>query len=200
MEPGDSILSRLTSYQMTVLIVAVVLILGHIAVWWFKPEPKAVASLIFRCLMVVAVTAAVLYFVKPRGQEPELLKRDGVRGTATVLQVESMNVVMNRRPQVRLRLRVETQGNPVYEMTHVDFVGLGQSVVPGRRLLVYVDRKQPERLAIDWGGSTEPLAASPPASSQDVSARLAELDRLRQLGQITQAEYDAHRQRVLSDL
>jgi hypothetical protein len=198
MEHGHSIFSRLTTFQTTVLIVVAVLVLGHIVKWWFKPEPKTIGALIVSCLIVVAVGAAVLYFVKPRGQEFELLKRDGVQGIATVLQVESMNVTVNRRSQVRLRMRVELEGKPPYELTHIDFVGLGQSVIPGRRLTVYVDRNQRERLVIDWGGSTEPLSQAAP--SKDVSARLAELDRLRERGQITQEEYEAHRQRLLSEL
>lgn len=200
MEPGHSLFSRLTTFQTTVLIVVAVLVAAHVVVWWFKPEPKTVGMLVSRCLLVVGVGLAVLYFVKPRGHEFELLKRDGVRGTATVLKVQSTNVTIGRRPQVRLQMRVEVGGKPAYELTHVDLVGIGQAVIPGRRLAVYVDRNQPDKLVIDWAESTEPLAETPKAAPPDVSSRLAELDRLRDRGQITEAEYAALRERVLSEL
>jgi hypothetical protein len=72
--------------------------------------------------------------------------------------------------------------------------------MPGRRLTVYVDRARPERLVIDWSASTDPVTATAQGPTSDVSTRLGELDRLRERGQITDAEYQAQRQRILSDL
>jgi hypothetical protein len=201
MEPSASMLSRLSAFHLTVIFGAVALIVANVVMWWFKADPKPVGVLVLRCVLVVVVAAAVLYFVQPRSHDFDRLKREGLAGDATVLRVESLNVTINRRSQVRLQLRVDAQdGRPPYEVTHVDLVGLGQAVVPGRRLRVYVDRVRPERLVIDWAESTEPVGASPPARGRDVSARLAELDRLREGGQITEPEYQAQRQRILSDL
>lgn len=200
MEPTESLFSRLSSFPWTLAAVVLLLIVVNVVVWWFKPEPKSVGSLVISCVVIVGIAAVVLHFVKAPGRQFDLLKREGLHGIATVLQVESMNVTINRRPQVRLRMRVEAEGRPAYEVTRLELVGIGQSVVPGRRLLVYIDRNKPDRFIIDWSNSTAPLAGAPPTPSHDLSTRLAELDRLRERGQITQAEYDAHRQRMLSDL
>lgn len=199
MEPTASLFSRLSTFQVMVAGVVLVLVVGNVVAWLFKPEPKTAGYLVFRCFLVIGIGAAVLYFVKPAGQEFDRFKREGLRAMATVLQVESTNVIVGHRPQVRLRLRIEEHGGPAYEVTHLDLVGLGHSVAPGRRLLAYVDRHKPDRLVIDWAGSTASSVDATPAK-QNLSARLAELDRLREGGQVTQAEYDAHRQRILSDL
>jgi hypothetical protein len=148
------------------------------------------------------VAAVVLLNLHSRTQAWEDAKRDGLKGTARVVQVESTNVIVQRRAQVRMRLSVSIPGKPRYEVLHLDTVALGQGVMPGRELSVYVDRQDPQTLVIDWNApmQTAPAQAAPVPASSTVAARLAELDRLRDEGKITAEEYQAHRQRLLTEL
>jgi hypothetical protein len=200
MEPTDSVLVKLASYQGWIIAILVLLtVLAYAIAWWLKSEPKTLLTIVGNGLGLVVAACVALYFVRSSANDPARLMREGVPAVATVLQVEGTGVSMNRRAQVRMRLRVQLEGKPAYEVMHTDYVGLGQAVIPGRPLAVFVDRAKPEMLFIDWSGSTAPTPAGP-ASQGDVSKRLADLDRLRQAGQITEAEYQAHRARLLSEL
>lgn len=175
----------------------------NVLLWWFKPEPKkSPLLLIVESALSIGVAVGVLYLVRPSGSDFDRMKREGLSASATVLQVESTNWLIGHRPQVRLRLRVEVPGSPAYEMTRVDLVALGQSVVPGRRLQVYVDRVDQQKMVIDWSQSTAPLAPAAGAEAEPpkTGERLAALQRLRDQGHITDEEYQAQRQRILSEL
>ncbi len=170
--------------------------------WWMRPEPRHAVILFGSCFFGVVVAAVLLFNMHARTQAWESAKRDGLRGTAKVLQVESTNVIVQKRAQVRMRLNVSIPGKPRYEVVHLDTVALGQGVMPGRELTVYVDRQDPQRLVIDWNApmQTAPAQAAPVPASPTVAARLEELGRLRAAGQITEEEYQAHRQRLLTEL
>lgn len=172
--------------------------------WWMRPEPRTMIIVIAGCAFSVLVAGFLMHNMQSQAQAWERMKREGLRASAKVLQVESTNLLINRRPQVRMRLAVSVPGKPPYEMEHVDIVEWGQSVVPGRELTVYVDRQQPERLVIDWNAPLSSMTVapgpSPSTTGADVSRRLDELRRLRDRGQISEDEYQAQRQRILSDL
>lgn len=167
-----------------------------LAIWWFKrPEPRVMVILIGSSIAALGIAAFLMNNLASRTAAVQTMKSEGLRGSAEVLQVESTNVIVQRRPQVRLRLRVTVAGKPPYEVQHTDTIALGQSVAPGQKLAVYVDRNDPQRLMIDWGAA---VGASPASST--VSVRLAELQRLRDAGQISAEEFQAQRQRILSEL
>ncbi|MGH8518659.1 MAG: hypothetical protein ACREUE_14500, partial [Panacagrimonas sp.] len=144
--------SKLDSMQWMAVGFVVISVMGMVVAWLFKPEPKSLVSLIVRCIAAPAIAFGVLHLVRSPGAEWRRLEREGERASATVLQVESTNVLINRRPQVRLRLRIEPAGKSPYEVSRLEVVGLGQSVMPGRRLAVLVDREKPDSLVIDWSG------------------------------------------------
>jgi len=203
MENSESIFGKFGPVQWIVAGGLAVSILVQVVVWWFKPEPKkSPLLLIAESVLMVGMAVGIMYLIRPSDAEFDRMKREGKSASATVLQVESTNVLIGHRPQVRLRLRVEVPGNPAYETTRVDLVGLGQSVVPGRRLQVYVDRVDPQKMVIDWSQSTAPLAPAAGAETEppNTGERLAALQRLRDQGHITDEEYQAQRQRILSEL
>lgn len=180
-------------------------VIGFLIWWWFRPELRGTVTLVIACIAAFLIFSGTMYSFYAGHQASVVMKRDGVKGNARVLQVESTNVLINRRPQVRLRLDIKLPGKPGYEQQWTDTIPLGQAVAPGRDLTVYVDRNNPLRMMIDWEAPmvAAPAAAAPSSSSSaspTVSARLEELRKLRDDGQISAEEYQAHRERLLSEL
>ena len=94
-------------------------------------------------------------FLGRRSAANERLKREGIPGTAQVLEVEQTGTYVNHQPQVKLRLRVEARGMAPYEVEKrvtVPMIAMG-TLSSGRPLNVAVDPNDRDRIAIDWGGS-----------------------------------------------
>lgn len=180
---------------------------GVLIWWWFRPEFRNMVILVIGCVAAFVIFSGTMWSFYAGHQASVVMKRDGIKGSARVLQVESTNVLINRRPQVRMRLEVKLPGKPAYEQQWTDTIPLGQAVAPGRDLTVYLDRADGQRMMIDWEAPMVVAPAGAPAApsssssaSPSVSARLDELRKLRDDGQISEEEYRAHRERLLSEL
>lgn len=177
-----------------------VLAMGVLA-WFFRPT-SLFGAFMFLCVAIpVGIAIYWMYGVQTSAVAWEAFRQNGIAGSARVLKSESTHVRVNKQAQVRLLLSVQLPGEAPYEVTHVDVVPLGHAVGPGQQLSVYVDPKARERMIIDW--SAMPTSAPEPAPStqrDDIAARLAQLDTLHRSGRITDEEYQAQRQRILSEL
>ena len=104
----------------------------------------------------VAVLLIVLFvFLGRRSQKNQELLRDGIHGSAQVLEAEQTGTYINHQPQVRLRLRIQAPGVEPYELTKrvtVPMIAVG-TLGSGRPLSVAIDPGDRDRIAIDWGGS-----------------------------------------------
>ncbi|TDU30930.1 hypothetical protein DFR24_0287 [Panacagrimonas perspica] len=192
MNTSESFLSKLGAPGWIVIFA---IAMGLLA-WIFNPTSRMGLFMFLGAAVPAGIGIFWMYQVQTQNAAWQLMREQGLAGTARVLQVESTNVRINKRAQVRMRLQVRVPGDPPYEISRVDVVPLGQAVTPGNELVVYVDRADHQQLIIDW------TAAAPEGSSgkPDVSARLQELEALRKNGQITEDEYQAHRQRLLTEL
>lgn len=179
---------------------AILAIAGALIWWWFRLEFRNTIILIVACIAAFVIFGGTMYSFYADHRAREVVLREGVKGTARVLQVESTNVLINRRPQVRMRLEVSVPGKHGYEQVHVDTIPLGQALAPGRELTIYLDRNVPQRLMIDWNAPMATVPAPSPAAPATVSTRLQELQRLRDERQISEDEYQAQRKRILSEL
>jgi hypothetical protein len=139
-------------------------LLGGIAFWIFMPE-----IYIGQIWVFVAVLLIVIFGLVGRAaKRAEQLKREGVRGTATILGMEQTGVYVNEQPQVRFRLRVEASGMTPYEVEKkavVPLIALG-TLGAGRPLTVFIDREDRERMTIDWSGSFGAAGGAPVTISQ----------------------------------
>jgi hypothetical protein len=132
-------------------------LVGGIAFWITIPD-------IFIGQIWVAVSlflAAVYFFMNKRADQSEQLKLTGIPGRATILELTQTGMYINEQPQVKLKLRVEPQGQQPYELEKritVPLVALG-ALSSGHPLNVYVDRADSSKIAIDWfggGGAAAP--------------------------------------------
>jgi hypothetical protein len=202
MNLGDPFTSRLALY-VWIGCFAFVFGAGTFTVWaLFRPEPRVVAILVGTWLLAVALFGGTMWQFNSHNMAQARLKREGIPGTARVIAVEGTDVLINRRPQVRMRLVLELPGRAPAEITRVEVLPFaGYGIAPGRVLHVYVDPADPENMLIDWAAPVAGGATADDAPVRgDAAERLAQLQRLRDAGQITEDEYRAQRQRILSDL
>jgi hypothetical protein len=126
--------------------------------------------------VVVSLFLAGLYLlIGRRGRAAQRLRREGITGRATILEMTQTGVYVNEQPRVKFRLRVEADGLEPYEVEKtvvVPLIALG-TLTSGRPLTVYIDRTDPDRFVIDWAAGMAP----PPES-----ARREVLDALRRDG------------------
>ena len=134
-------------------------LLGGIAFWITIPE-----IYIGQIWVFVAVLLIVIFGLVGRAaKRAEQLKREGVRGTATILSMEQTGVYVNEQPQVKFRLRVEASGITPYEVEKravVPLIALG-TLANGRPLDVYIDREDRDRMTIDWSGGFAAAGRAP---------------------------------------
>jgi hypothetical protein len=83
------------------------------------------------------------------------LLRDGVQGTATVLELDEKALRRHRiesteRVNMKLKLQVEVEGREPYETAGQFWVRTDLLSGPGQQLPVAVDPRKPNKLAIDW--------------------------------------------------
>jgi len=72
--------------------------------------------LIGQIWIVVALSWRPARLSGRRSEANERLKREGIPGTAQILEAEQTSVYVNNQPQVRLRLRVEARGLAPFEV------------------------------------------------------------------------------------
>jgi len=178
---------------------------GGVLFWVFLPQIGIGQIWVAVAAVLLAVYGVITLKVNRGRARTERLVREGLPGSATILEAQGTGVAVNHRPQVRLRLRVEVRGRPPYETEIrevLPFLGL-ESVGRERRVPVFVDRDDPESLMIDWNGVADAAVASVPAKVDEadgVAARLEKLQALRRRGLISQAEFDEQRKRIVSDI
>ncbi|PWN03224.1 hypothetical protein DJ010_08885 [Nocardioides silvaticus] len=128
-----------------------------------------------------------------------------VPATIRIRSVRETGTYINERPRLEFELRVEpdaeTEAAP-YDVTKkatVPFTAIGSlRVGDGFRALV-AGPEDPTSMEIDWD-TPVPGTAAAPTGAGDVTARLAQLEELRRLDQITVEEYEAQRERILGTL
>lgn len=179
--------------------IAIFVIVMGAMLWYFRPSSWFGLIMFLSAAAPIGILIYWGYHVQTRTAEWEHIRQQGIPGSARILKSESTNLRVNKQAQVRLQLAVNLPGELPYEVTRMELVPLGHAVAPGQQLSVYVDRADRERLIIDWSAAPAEASVEAPARS-DVAARLAKLDALYRAGQITEAEYQAERKRILSEL
>lgn len=148
--------------------------------------------------MAVAGFLALLYiWMGRRADEADRLKREGIQGQATILELTQTGTYINENPRVKLRMQLEGPGVEPHEVTHtytVPLVAMG-AFATGDTLPVYFDRKDVSKFTIDWLGGR-----SDGAGKGDPHERLEKLEELKQDGLITPAEYDERRKKILDSI
>ena len=123
---------------------------GGIAFWITIPE-----IYIGQIWVAVALFLGALYiFMSRRAEKMESLRTTGIPGRATILETTQTGMYVNEQPQVKLKLRVEGQGQAPYEIDKrivVPLIALGR-LSSGQPLNVFIDREDRENLFIDWSG------------------------------------------------
>lgn len=132
---------------------------GGIVFWLTIPEVWIgqiwVAVSLFLILLYALIGAA--------GRRRARLLREGVRGTAAVLSMEQTGVYVNEQPQVRMRLLVEADGIPPYEVERTEIVPLiALGALDEGELAVVVDPDDHGTVAIDWGAAVGPMTLAMP--------------------------------------
>ena len=121
--------------------------------------------------------------------------------TIWIRKVTETGTFVNERPRLAFELRVEPDANTglaSYETTKkatVPFTAMGSLRVGDGFRATVVGPDKPTAMNIDWSA---PVAAR--ETSDDLSGRLDELERLRRDEKITDAEYQAQRERILGSL
>lgn len=179
--------------------IAIFVIVMGVMLWYFRPSSWFGLIMFLSAAAPIGILIYWGYHVQTRTAEWEHIRQQGIAGSARVLKSESTNIRVNKQAQVRLQLAVNLPGERPFEVTHVDVVPLGHAVAPGQQLSVYVDRDDRGRLIIDWTAAPAEATVEAPVRT-DVAARLAKIEELYRAGQITEAEYQAQRQRILSEL
>ncbi len=124
-----------------------------------------------------------------------------VPATIRIRSTKETGTFINERPRLELELTVEPEpgsGMAAYEVTKlatVPFTALGSLRVGDGFSALVVGPDEPTVMEIHWDRPT--ASGGSPEPSGDVSARLAELDRLHRSGKVTDAEYAAQRDRIL---
>lgn len=123
-----------------------------------------------------------------------------IPATLWIAAVRETGTYINERPRLEFELRVEPDagtGVAAYEVTKkatVPFTAMGSlKVGDGFRALV-AGPEEPTSMEISWD---QPVGNG---SEDDVAARLVALDRLKADGAVSEAEYQAQRERILGTL
>jgi hypothetical protein len=118
--------------------------------------------------------------------------RDGITAEAEVLEVRDTGTTINDDPQIALLLEVRPSMGAVFQSELKTLVSRLEvaNYRPGCKAVVLYDPTNPKRMVLQ---SIEP-ATSVPGSAED---RLTELNRLRDRGLVTVAEYERKREEII---
>lgn len=140
-------------------------------------------------------------------QQNQRLSATGVPGTARLLSVTDTGATLNDHPVCDLQLEVSVPGQPAYTTTVRQSVPRMQAPMlqPGVALAVKVDPEDRDAVVMDWQGQGEQAMAlagqamqsGGVTTSQDPVERLERLQALKDKGLLTDAEFDAQKQRIL---
>lgn len=115
----------------------------------------------------------------------------GRRARAVVVAVEDTGLTINDNPRVRIRLRVEPDGEPAFELERKLVVSRVSIPRAGERVEVLYDPDDPGEFTFRIDDLTDDRA------EPDRLERLALLGRLRADGVLTEEEFEAEKARIL---
>lgn len=173
---------------------------------WTPSGSRNVAIIGATVLVAVLAFGGLMLRDQMRRSTFERLKQNGLRGTAFIARADPTFFFINRRRQMSVTFELRVPGR---EPRSVDLLGsppFGYPIGQGQLVTLYADRDDPDTWVIDWETPPPGVEAAPaqmpaaPAGARAVSDRLAELERLREAGQLSEDEYRAQRQRILADL
>jgi hypothetical protein len=157
--------------------------------------------------LTVGVLGAVLYLAGSAAIAAA--ERAGVPEVPATLWIRSVTETgsyVNERLRLEFDFRVEPDpgtGVASYDVTKkatVPFTAMGSLRVGDGFKALVVGPNKPTSMEIHWDSPVTAAANSPAEPTADVSARLDDLEQLRRDAKITDAEYDAQRQRILGTL
>jgi hypothetical protein len=135
------------------------------------------------------------------------LQHNGIPATGTVLDVKKpiMNMILNNvyiRRTVTLRIQ-RSDGMPPYDARHSGMFMLGEIPGPGDVFALRVDPADPQHFEIT-DAATAPsyprptmTVGAPPPAEPSIIEQLNQLDDMHRRGALTDAEFEAAKQRVL---
>lgn len=115
---------------------------------------------------------------------------------AAVIGVEDTGTTVNNDPKIRVRLRVEPDGRPAFEVERKLLVSRVTFPRSGEHVTVYFDPDDHDRFTFRRADlADDPVGA--PAAEPDRLDKLEQLGRLRDQGVLSEAEFDAEKRRLL---
>lgn len=160
----------------------------------------------------VAIAIAVALWIASHARRDESLREHGVRASGVVLQVYQpfMNVIVNGAYIKRkLQLRIEGVTHvPAFEATLNGLFMFGDVPSVGDSIPLLVDPTDPQRFEYDDSASTDDSATTNAAASVEgaptadgsgsIADDLGKLAKLRAQGALSEAEFDAAKQKLLT--
>ena len=143
-------------------------------------------------------------------QETQRVTATGVPGTARVLGVTDTGATVNDHPVCDVELEVTVPGQGPYTTTIRQTIPRMQvpMLQPGATLAVKVDPADRNTVVMDWQSQGEQAMAlagqamqsGGVTTAQDPVARLERLQALKDKGLLSEAEFEAQKQRILGDI
>ncbi len=118
----------------------------------------------------------------------------GSHAPAVVIAVDDTGMTVNNDPRVRVRLRVEPDGEPPFEVERKVLVSRVAIPRTGERVTVHYDPEDRSRFTFRNADLADGSAAGAPSRLDD----LAKLGELRAGGVLTEAEFESEKRRILS--
>jgi hypothetical protein len=125
--------------------------------------------------------------------EQSELVHAGSRAPAVVIEVKDTGTTVNNQPRVRLRLRVEPEGEPPFQVERKLLVSRLAIPRAGERVEVAYDPADRDRFTFRVADLADDVAGAP--SRLDELTKLAEL---RSSGVLTEDEFEAEKRRILA--
>ncbi len=146
-------------------------------------------------------------------QETQRVTANGVPGSARVLGVTDTGATLNDHPVCEVQLEVTVPGQGPYTTTISQAIPRMQAPMlqPGTTLTVKVDPADRDTVVLDWqaqgeqamalsGQAMQGGGAGAAGGAQDPVARLERLQALKDKGLLSEAEFEAQKQRILGDI
>jgi hypothetical protein len=143
-------------------------------------------------------------------QETQRVTATGVPGSARVLGVTDTGATINDHPVCEVQLEVTVPGQGPYTTTIRQSIPRMQAPMlqPGTTLAVKVDPADRDTVVLDWQSqgeqamalSGQALQGTGATAGQDPVARLERLQALKDKGLLSDAEFEAQKQRILGDI
>jgi hypothetical protein len=157
-------------------------------------------------ILWVAIAIGVALWIASIARRDESLRERGVHAFGVVLQVYQpfMNVIVNGA-YIKRKLQLRIEGVPNvsgYEATMSSLFMFGDVPSVGDKIPLLVDPADPQRFEYDDSASTsdaDSIAASPAANdSGSIADELGKLAKLRAQGALSDTEFDAAKQKLLT--